>query len=56
MAKKHEELKAAALEAISDLFGDTSVGNLVTRDSLVELSEDIEAKIEAIDADIEGEE
>lgn len=49
---KHAKLKQAALDAIEELFGDTSVGNLVTRDDLEELRSDIDSKIECIDADI----
>lgn len=51
--KKHEAFKSAALKAIEDLFSDTSVGNLVTRDSLQELRDEINQKIDCIDADVE---
>lgn len=50
--KKHEALKAAALEAVQELHADTSVGNLVTREDLVELRDEISELIYGIDADI----
>lgn len=53
MSKKHEILKTAALEAIRTLHADTSVGNLVTRDDLIELREEIDQLVSGIDGDIE---
>lgn len=53
MNEKHEQLKQAALDAITALHGDTSVGNLVTRDDLIELRSEIDTMLDAIDADID---
>lgn len=53
MSAKHDKIKQAAIEAIEALHGDTSVGNLITRDDLIELRDQIDQMISGIDADIE---
>lgn len=50
--KLHERLKIEALAAIERIFSDTSVGAVQTKESLEELRDAINAKIECLDTDI----
>lgn len=49
--QNHEALVEEAKAAINKVFGDTSVGNSVTRESLDELAGEIETLQDALDAD-----
>lgn len=49
MGKHHLELVNEAKTAIDRVFADTSVDASITRESLQELAEDLEAKIETIE-------
>ena len=44
----HEILKTEAKDAIARLFRDSTVSRKVTKESLIELKEDIEMRIEAL--------
>jgi polyhydroxyalkanoate synthesis regulator phasin len=55
MSDEHSELKKQAIDAIDELFSDTSVSKEKTIDSLEELVEHIEDSIMAIRADIKNE-
>ena len=48
---KHELLKKKALDAVEELFGDTSVSQDQTRDSLNEIKDEINHRLDAIAAD-----
>ncbi len=48
----HRNLVDRALEAVSNVFSDTSVGPEMTRDDLRGLIDEIEIMIEAIEDDI----
>ena len=45
----NEELYQAALNAINELFGDTSVSKETTRDSLEALRDEIEILLESLE-------
>jgi hypothetical protein len=47
----HESLVEVAKEAINAVFSDTSVSNSQTRESLLELIEEINSALEAMDVD-----
>lgn len=49
----HEQLKTSAKAAVRNLHSDMSVGNLVTRDDLIELRDYINELVDAIDNDVE---
>lgn len=48
----HQRKVKAALDAIETVFADTSISQLATISSLREIRDDVEMKIEAIEADI----
>ena len=48
----HRDKVKAALDAIDEVFSDTSVSQQETLDSLSELAEDIEMRIGAIEYDL----
>ena len=45
----HEELKQAAKDAISKLYGDTSVSQRTTYDDLLEIQDDIDVMLDAME-------
>jgi len=47
----HKELLDDAKDAIDKLFSDQSVGRSTTRESLEELKDEIETKLDALDSD-----
>jgi hypothetical protein len=51
--KSHDQIMGDAKDAIEELFSDTSVSQSQTREDLEELRDDINAKIEAINADLD---
>ncbi len=51
MSKKHDELLAKAIKAVENLFSDTSVSRKKTRESMEEVIEEIQMKIESLKDD-----
>lgn len=49
MSQHHERLLKAAKDAVSALFSDKSVSTTVTWESLVEVRDDIDSRIESLD-------
>lgn len=50
---RHQRKVKAALEAIDEVFSDTSISQLATVSSLREIREECEMKIGAIEADMQ---
>lgn len=46
---RSDELYDRAVEAISELFGDTSIPKIVTRENLEALKDEIDAMIESLE-------
>ena len=51
----HEKLKKEAQDALKRLFSDLTVSANDTKDSLIELREEIDVMVEAIEIDIQKE-
>jgi len=55
MSKRRvDDKKASIIRMIDELFGDTSVEASVTLDALEEIQSEVESKIDAIKADLNG--